>query len=75
VGVGAVYFRPVLTSPLDVGVWSASHPSHFIPGDGYRTHWVRILVGPRGGLDVVEKGVSCRPRESHPDSSTVLPTV
>jgi hypothetical protein len=42
---------PFLTSVLDGGEWLASRPSRFTPG----THLIREWVGPRAGLDVMEK--------------------
>jgi hypothetical protein len=40
-----------LTFALDGGEWSASRLCHFTPG----THWIGGWVGPRAGLDAVEK--------------------
>jgi hypothetical protein len=47
---------PFLTTALDEGEWSASHHGRFsreeiAPG----THWPGGWVGPRTGLDTVEK--------------------
>jgi len=39
-----VQFQAFLILALDGGEWSASRPSHFIPGK----------VGPRAGLEAVE---------------------
>jgi hypothetical protein len=45
-----------LTSALAGGEWSASHPCHFTPGErAPGTHWIGSWVGPRTGLDDVEK--------------------
>jgi hypothetical protein len=44
-------FCVLLTSALDGNVWSASRLGRFIPG----THWTGGWVGPRTGLDEVEK--------------------
>jgi hypothetical protein len=45
-----------LTSALVRGEWSASCPGHFTPGEiAPCTHWVGGSVGPRAGLDDVEK--------------------
>jgi len=45
-----------LTSGLDEGEWSASCPTHFIPGErDPGTHRVGRWVGPRAGLNAVEK--------------------
>jgi hypothetical protein len=36
--------------------WSASRPGRFIPGErAPGTHWIGGWVGPRAGLDFVEK--------------------
>jgi hypothetical protein len=40
-----------LTWALGGGAWSASRPCRFAPG----THWIGGWVGPRVGLDDVEK--------------------
>jgi hypothetical protein len=41
---------------LDGGEWSASCSSHFTPGEiAPRTHCVGDWMGPRAGLDSVEK--------------------
>jgi len=42
-----------LTSALDRGEWSALHPSPFIPSK--KSQLNRRLVGPRAGLDVMDK--------------------
>jgi hypothetical protein len=55
---------PFFTSALDGGEWSASRPGRY-------THWIRGWVGPRAGLDDVEKRIlSCPCRESNPGSPT-----
>jgi hypothetical protein len=47
---------PFLTSALDGGEWSASRPSRFTPrGNAPGTHWIGCWVGPRAGLDGMEK--------------------
>jgi hypothetical protein len=47
---------PFLTSALDGGEWSASRTCHFTPGEkAPGTHWIGGHVGPRAGLDAVEK--------------------
>jgi hypothetical protein len=43
-----------LTSALDGGEWSASCPSHFIPGERAPTNWIGGQVGPRASLDAVK---------------------
>jgi hypothetical protein len=46
----------ILTSVLTGGEWSASGPSRFSPGEGAPcTHRVGDWVGPRTGLEDVEK--------------------
>jgi hypothetical protein len=45
-----------LTSALDGGEWSASHPSRFTPRESAPgTHWIGGWVGPRAILDAVVK--------------------
>jgi hypothetical protein len=47
---------PFLTSALDGGEWSASRPCHFTPGErAPGTHCIGGWVGPRTGLDDVER--------------------
>jgi hypothetical protein len=46
-----------LTSAFDGGEWSASRPGPFTLGEiSPNAHWIEGWVGPRAGLDVVEKG-------------------
>jgi hypothetical protein len=46
---------PFLTSLLDVGEWSASHPGRFIPREtAPGTHWIGGSVGHRAGVDAVQ---------------------
>jgi hypothetical protein len=47
----AVLSHIFLTSTLVGGEWSASRPGRFTPG----THWIGDWMGPRAGLDDVEK--------------------
>jgi hypothetical protein len=51
--MGAWRLAPAfLTSALDRDEWSASRTGSFAPG----THWIGgVWVGPRAGLDAVEK--------------------
>jgi len=45
-----------LTSALDGGEWSASHPSHFTAREiVLSTHWMGGWVGRRAGLNMVSK--------------------
>jgi hypothetical protein len=46
-----------LTSALDGGEWSVSRPCRFTPGErAHDSHWIGGWVGPRVGLNDVEKG-------------------
>jgi hypothetical protein len=59
------------------GEWSASRPCRFIPGEtAPGTHWIGGWVGPRAGLDYVEKrkfltllGLELRPSVVQPVAS------
>jgi hypothetical protein len=45
-----------LTSTLDGGEWSASRLGRFTPGEeAPGTHWIGGWVGPRAGLDALDK--------------------
>jgi hypothetical protein len=59
---------PFFTSALDAGEWSASRPGRFIPGErAPSTHWITGWMGPRAGLDAVEKkGISFSCQKSNP---------
>jgi hypothetical protein len=49
-------YRSTLTSALVGGEWSASRPGRFTPGErAPGTHWIGGWVGPRVGLEAVEK--------------------
>jgi hypothetical protein len=51
-----VYIHVFLTSALVGGEWSASCTCHFTPGKRtLSAHWIGGWVGPRAGLDAVEK--------------------
>jgi hypothetical protein len=51
-----VYIHIFLTSALVGGDWSASRPGRFTSGErGPGTHWIGGWVGPRAGLDDMEK--------------------
>jgi hypothetical protein len=51
-----VEIHVLLTSALVGDEWSASRPSCFTPGErALGTHWKGGWVGPRTGLDDVEK--------------------
>jgi hypothetical protein len=52
----AVYIHVFLTSALVAGEWSPPRPCRFTPGErAPGTHWIGDWVGPRAGLDDVEK--------------------
>jgi hypothetical protein len=58
-----VQLHEFLNSPLDGGVWLASRPSRFTPRKkAPGTHWIRGLVDPRAGLEVVAKREEFLPR-------------
>jgi hypothetical protein len=45
-----------LTSALVEGKWSAPRPGRFNPEEGdHDTHWIRGWVGPRTGLEDVDR--------------------
>jgi hypothetical protein len=49
-------FHVFLTSALDGIEWSASRTGRFTPGErAPGTHWIGAWVGPRAGLDNMEK--------------------
>jgi hypothetical protein len=51
-----VQIHVFLTSALAGGEWSVSRPGRFNPGErAPDTHWIGGWVGPRAGLDDVEK--------------------
>jgi hypothetical protein len=51
-----VYIHIFFISALAGGEWSASRPGRFTPGKRTpSTLWIGGLVGPRNGLDDVEK--------------------
>jgi hypothetical protein len=56
------------------GEWSASRPGRFTPGEiAPSTHWTGGWVGPRAGLDDVEKRNSWPYQDSNSDPSTDQP--
>jgi hypothetical protein len=67
---------PFLTSALDGGEWSTSHPCCFTPGEtALGTHCVGGWVGRRAGLDTRKKRrISYPCWESNLDSLVVQPT-
>jgi hypothetical protein len=64
-----------LTSALDGGEWSASHPSCFIPRErAPGTHWIGGWVGPRAILDmVVKRKIPSLHQKSNPRTPIVQP--
>jgi hypothetical protein len=44
-----------LSLAADEDEWSASCPSHFMPGTDPKYHWIGGWLGPRFSLDVVLK--------------------
>jgi hypothetical protein len=59
-----------LTWVLDVGEWSASRPGRFAFGDrAPDTHWIGGRVGPRTGMDDMERENICPYRDSNFDPS------
>jgi hypothetical protein len=51
-----VYIHVFLTSALVGGEWSALRPGRFTPGERFPgTYWIGGWVGPRKGVDDVEK--------------------
>jgi hypothetical protein len=51
-----VWIHIFLISALVGGEWSASRPCRFTPGErAPGTHWIAGEVGPRAGLEDVEK--------------------
>jgi hypothetical protein len=67
---------PFLTSVLEGGEWSASCLCRFTPGEGAcGTYWIGGCMGPRVGLDTVEKRKILHCQElklGHPASSLLL---
>jgi hypothetical protein len=54
-GIGGIA-PPLMTSTLDEIEWSALSPIRFNPQEFVpATHWIGDLVGPKLGLDIVEK--------------------
>jgi hypothetical protein len=74
-----VYINVFLTSALVGVIWSASRPGRFTPGlRAPGAHWIGGCMGPRTGLDNVEKrkiltlpGLELRPL-GRPPSSQLL---
>jgi hypothetical protein len=65
---------PFFTSALDGGEWLASRVCRFTPEErAPGTHWIGGCVGPRVGLDAVEKRKILHCRESNPGCSSRSP--
>jgi hypothetical protein len=60
---------PILTSPLDGGLWSASLSGRYTPGTHCLGGWFR----PRDNLDAMEKRNNLPPLEIEPRSSSPQP--
>jgi hypothetical protein len=60
---------PFLISARNRGEWSGARTGRFAPEEiAPAIHWIGGRVGPRAGLDAVEKRKSsCRYRESDPN--------
>jgi hypothetical protein len=55
-GIVDVQIHVFFTSALVGGEWTASRPSRFtLEERAPSTHWLGSWVGPRAGLDAVEK--------------------
>jgi hypothetical protein len=55
-----VWINVFLTSAKVGGEWSDSRPCRFTPAEGaLGIHWIGGGMGPRVGLDAVEKRKSC----------------
>jgi hypothetical protein len=72
-----VQLHTFLNSALG-GVWSASRPSRFTPGEGPGTHWIEGWLDPRAILDAVAKTIpfllilGIEPRSSSPSTFFLL---
>jgi hypothetical protein len=67
---------PFLTPALDGGEWWASPSCRFTPLDkDSATHWIGGWLGPRAGLDAVEKRKILHCRESNPGCPTDSPSL
>jgi hypothetical protein len=65
-----VQLHAFLTSAIDGGEWSVSHPCPFTPRErAPGTHWIGGWVGSRAGLDaVVTRKIPSPYRDSKPPS-------
>jgi hypothetical protein len=64
-----------MTSALDRGEWSASHPGRFTPRERVPgTHWIGGWVGPTAVLDTaVKRKIPSPCREANPRTPNVQP--
>jgi hypothetical protein len=63
---------PFLTSALDGGEWSASRPGRFAQGErAPDSNWIGGWMGPRAGLNAVEKRKSSAPQGIKPRPSSL----
>jgi hypothetical protein len=73
-GVVNIQIHVLLTLPLVGSDWSASSRDRFTPRErappSPDIHWIRVCVGPKTGLDDMEKGIL-----SHVDSNSYPSTV
>jgi hypothetical protein len=69
-----VYIQVFLTSALVGDEWSTALPGRFTPGERVLSiHWIRGWVGPRTGLDDMERRKSCPYHDLNSDPSAVQP--
>jgi hypothetical protein len=64
----------IVTSALDGGEWSASHPGRFAPRETVPgNHWIGGWAGPRAVLDAVKRKIPSPRRESNPRTPIIQP--
>jgi hypothetical protein len=69
-----VYIYVLLTLALVGGEWSTSRPGRFTPGKrASGTRWIGGWVGPRAGLDAMDRRKILPPQDSNTDPSVVQP--
>jgi hypothetical protein len=69
-----IQLHPFSTSALDGGEWSASRPCRFTQDElAPGTHWIGGWLGPRTGLEAMEKKEITWPcQESNHDSKIII---